>query len=286
MTVSPQEVSEQRQKKEIRDRWFLSAPALILILAAGVGPLVIVVSGTEGWRTFAIGASIMVLAAIPLRWTRDPAPAARPSLGFSVWTFARVAHGTDTFDLNLQVRGRHMIANATAALVVSQVAGVDRYAALRELADFGAAEGRGQTIRLGPNEKPLVLVDESYNANVASMNAAMEVFASVAAPGGKKLLVLGDMLELGPYERGGHEMVGLRAAQVASVLLTLGERAHLIAEAARRAGMKKSSVLEFNEFDPLMDWLKSNLTKEDSVLIKGSHGLLMDRIASMLEARS
>jgi UDP-N-acetylmuramyl pentapeptide synthase len=50
--------------------------------------------------------------------------------------------------------------------------------------------------------------------------------------------------------------------------------------------MKKSSVFEFNEFEPLMDWLKTNLTKEDAVLIKGSHGLRMDRIASMLEARS
>jgi len=94
------------------------------------------------------------------------------------------------------------------------------------------------------------------------------------------------MLELGPYERGGHEMVGLRAAQVVNVLLTLGERAHMIAEAARRAGMKKSLVIEFKEFEPLMDWLKVNLTKEDAVLIKGSHGLHMDRITSLLDARS
>ena len=81
-------------------------------------------------------------------------------------------------------------------------------------------------------------------------------------------------------------MVGLRAAQVANVLLTLGERAHIIADAARRAGMKKSSILEFTEFDPLMDWLKANLTNKDAVLIKGSHGLRMDRITSMLENRS
>jgi UDP-N-acetylmuramyl pentapeptide synthase len=73
---------------------------------------------------------------------------------------------------------------------------------------------------------------------------------------------------------------------VANLLLTLGERGHIIAEAARRAGMKKTSIFEFNEFEPLIDWLKANLTKEDTVLIKGSHGLRMDRIASMLESRS
>jgi len=103
---------------------------------------------------------------------------------------------------------------------------------------------------------------------------------------GHKVAVLGEMLELGPYERSGHEMVGLRAAQVADFLLTLGERAHTIAEAARRAGMKKSSILEFDEFEPLLEWLRNNLTKEDAVLIKGSHGLRMDRITSMLESRS
>jgi len=94
------------------------------------------------------------------------------------------------------------------------------------------------------------------------------------------------MLELGQYERGGHEMVGLRAAQVANILLTLGQRAHIFAEAARRAGMKKTSILEFEEFEPLLEWLRNNLTEKDTVLIKGSHGLHMDRIASLLEVRS
>jgi UDP-N-acetylmuramyl pentapeptide synthase len=50
--------------------------------------------------------------------------------------------------------------------------------------------------------------------------------------------------------------------------------------------MKKSAVREFDEFEPLLEWLLNNLTKDDAVLIKGSHGLRMDRITSMLEARS
>jgi UDP-N-acetylmuramyl pentapeptide synthase len=60
----------------------------------------------------------------------------------------------------------------------------------------------------------------------------------------------------------------------------------MIAEAARRAGMKRASIFEFDDFDLLMDWLLANLSREDTVLIKGSHGLRMDRITSMLEARS
>jgi len=103
---------------------------------------------------------------------------------------------------------------------------------------------------------------------------------------GRKVAVLGDMLELGPYERGGHEMVGLRAAQVAEMVVTLGPRARIIADAARRAGMKKTAIVEFDDIAPLMEWLKTNLTKKDVVLIKGSHGLQMDRITASLEVRS
>ena len=103
---------------------------------------------------------------------------------------------------------------------------------------------------------------------------------------GHKIAVLGDMLELGQYERQGHEMVGLRAAQVADTLLTLGTRAQMISRAARRAGMRKSSVLEFEDLDLIVDWLNANLSNDDSVLIKGSHGLRMDRIVNALEVRS
>jgi UDP-N-acetylmuramoyl-tripeptide--D-alanyl-D-alanine ligase len=94
------------------------------------------------------------------------------------------------------------------------------------------------------------------------------------------------MLELGPYERQGHEMVGMRAAQVAHTLLTLGPRARTIAESARRAGMRGNRVIEFQEQAPIVTWLKQNLSGSDAVLIKGSHGLRMDRITAALETRS
>jgi UDP-N-acetylmuramoyl-tripeptide--D-alanyl-D-alanine ligase len=78
----------------------------------------------------------------------------------------------------------------------------------------------------------------------------------------------------------------MRVAQVAKTLITLGPRAHIIAEAARRAGIKPSSILEFEELEPIVDWLNKNLTTNDSVLIKGSHGLRMDRITASLEVSS
>ena len=75
-------------------------------------------------------------------------------------------------------------------------------------------------------------------------------------------------------------------ARVADVLLTLGTRGHLIAESARKSGMNRSNIHEFTELDPIVDWLTKNLTSNDAVLIKGSHGLRMDRISAALEVRS
>jgi UDP-N-acetylmuramoyl-tripeptide--D-alanyl-D-alanine ligase len=133
------------------------------------------------------------------------------------------------------------------------------------------------------SETGALILDDTYNASPESMLAALNLLSELD---GRKIAVLGDMLELGPYEKQGHEMVGLRAAQVARTLLTLGPRGHLIADAARRAGMSPRQVIEFDESEPIIEWLKKNLSEKDSVLIKGSHGLRMDRITAALEVRS
>src|SRR6476646_855647 len=191
----------------------------------------------------------------------------------------RLHYQGETLHVRIPLIGRHSVHTALRAAAVGLVEGMNWQEILEGL-NQGHTQLRLAVVR---SQTGALLLDDTYNASPESMLAALNLLDELE---GRKVAVLGDMLELGPYERGGHEMVGLRAAQVANVLLTLGERAHMIAEAARRAGMKKSSVIEFNEFEPLIDWLRTNLTKEDAVLIKGSHGLRMDRITSMLEARS
>jgi UDP-N-acetylmuramoyl-tripeptide--D-alanyl-D-alanine ligase len=133
------------------------------------------------------------------------------------------------------------------------------------------------------SETGALILDDTYNASPESMLAALNLLSELD---GRKVAVLGDMLELGPYEKQGHELVGLRAAQVVKVLLTLGPRGNMIAEAARRAGMRPNAVLEFQSPEPVVEWLKKNLSDKDAVLIKGSHGLRMDRITAALEVRS
>jgi len=191
----------------------------------------------------------------------------------------RLHYAGETLHVKIPLIGRHSVHTALRAAAVGLTEGMNWQEILEGL-NQGHTQLRLAAVR---SETGALLLDDTYNASPESMLAALNLLDELD---GRKVAVLGDMLELGPYERGGHEMVGLRAAQVADVLLTLGERAHIFAEAARRAGMKKSSILEFNEYDPLVEWLKTNLTKDDAVLIKGSHGLRMDRITSLLEVRS
>ena len=191
----------------------------------------------------------------------------------------RLHYQGETLHVRIPLIGRHSVHTALRAAAVGLAEGMNWQEVLEGLHQ-GHTQLRLAAVR---TQTGALLLDDTYNASPESMLAALNLLDEL---GGRKVAVLGDMLELGPYERTGHEMVGLRAAQVANVLLTLGERAHLIADAARRAGMRKTSIVEFREFEPLMEWLKANLSKEDAVLIKGSHGQRMDRIASMLEARS
>jgi len=199
-------------------------------------------------------------------------------LGLEGIRFRLHYHG-ETLHVKIPLIGRHSVHTALRAAAVGLADGMNWQEILE-----GLSQGHNQ-LRLAVvrSQTGALLLDDTYNASPESVLAALNLLDELD---GRKVAVLGDMLELGPYERSGHEMVGMRAAQVASTLVTLGPRAHMIADAARRAGMKKQSVIEFEEFDPLMEWLKANLTSKDAVLIKGSHGLRMDRITSMLEAWS
>jgi len=191
----------------------------------------------------------------------------------------RIHYQGETLHVKIPLIGRHSVHTALRAAAVGLAEDMNWQEILE-----GLSQGHNQ-LRLAAvrSKNGALLLDDTYNASPESMLAALNLLSELD---GRKVAVLGDMLELGQYERGGHEMVGLRAAQVTQVLVTLGERAHIFAEAARRAGMKKSDIVEFEEINPLMEWLQVNLLKDDVVLIKGSHGLRMDRITALLEVRS
>ncbi len=196
-------------------------------------------------------------------------------------SFAKVVHGDQQYELALGVSGRHMLSNATAALAAAQLAGIDPAVALRALAGFGAQPGRGLRQRLGPPSNPLLLIDESYNANTASMSAALEVFGSVTAPG-RKVLVLGDMLELG-------EQSAILHAGLASVVRASGaDRVHLVGAgmAALAAALPDTLVASHSQTaTEAEDVIVSDLAYGDALMIKGSNGVGLARIVNAVIAR-
>lgn len=191
----------------------------------------------------------------------------------------RLHYKSEVLHARVPMIGRHSVHTVLRAASVGLNDGLTWQEILEGLS-HGHAQLRLVAVR---SEIGALILDDTYNASPESMLAALNLLGELD---GRKIAVLGDMLELGPYERQGHEMVGMRAAQVAKILITLGARGHMIAEAARRARMKPTNILEFESPEPIVDWLKQNLTSNDTVLIKGSHGLRMDRITAALEVRS
>lgn len=125
-----------------------------------------------------------------------------------------------------------------------------------------------------------MLLDDSYNASPESTLAALNLLGELQ---GRKIAVLGGMLELGQYEKHGHEMVGIRAAEIVDQLITFGPHAKMIAGAALKAGLPSAKINHYEELQQVVSQLQNTLKEGDVVLVKGSHGLRMDHIVSALE---
>ncbi len=191
----------------------------------------------------------------------------------------RLHYKNEIIHTHVPLIGRHSVHTVLRAASVGLNDDLDWQEILEGL-KRGRAQLRLSTVR---SKNGALILDDTYNASPESMLAALSLLDEMD---GRKIAVLGDMLELGPYEKQGHEMVGMRAAQVAKILVTLGTRAHIIADSARRAGFKSANIFEFEESASVIEWLNKNLTSTDAALIKGSHGLRMDRITAALEVDS
>ena len=178
----------------------------------------------------------------------------------------------------IPVEGGHMAANAVAALAIADLCEIPAAVAIGALEQFEAPEGRGLTARLGPAENPLLLVDQSYNANMASMAATLAVFASQTPPKGEKVLVLGDMLEMGT------QGPALHASLADAVLATGSTRIFLVgpvmAHLAEALGKKNVSG-HADDINDIQDAILASLAYGDAVMVKGSKGV---RLAGLVKA--
>jgi len=125
-----------------------------------------------------------------------------------------------------------------------------------------------------------LILDDTYNASPDSTVAALNLLADLD---GRKVAVLGDMLELGQYEEDGHQRIGIRAAEVADELVFVGQRTKTSLSSALESGFPAQKAHWFAQPSEATEYLRKILKNGDVVLIKGSNAMHMDQIVSALE---
>ncbi len=172
-----------------------------------------------------------------------------------------------TFPITLPVEGRHFVTDALAAVAVGEYFGIRQENIQAALGAFQNMQGRQEIFQC----RGVTVISDCYNAGPESMAAALEVLGNRT---GRRIAVLGDMLELGNYSQKAHETVGALAAQKADVLLTYGERSLAMAQSAREKGL--SQVQSYLDRDEMTKDLKKLAKPGDTVLFKGSNGMHLD----------
>ena len=179
--------------------------------------------------------------------------------------------------------GRHSVQTALRAAALGLVEGLGWEEILT-----GLQSVPGQ-IRLVvvPGINGSTVVDDTYNASPVSTIAALNLLADLEPTRqGRRVAVLGDMLELGHYTDEGHKLVGRRAADVVDLLVTVGELGHEIGAEALDVGFDHSQVHQLADHESAIALLKTELRQDDIVLIKGSRAVGMDLIVTeIIESR-
>ncbi len=185
-----------------------------------------------------------------------------------------------TYPVRLPVWGRHNVANALAAAAAAFCLNVPDATVVQGLEGFARLRGRMELHPLGDG---VVLIDDTYNANPLSVSAALNVLTEMAGEG-RRIAVLGDMLELGDQSEALHFEVGTKGAACLDLLLLVGQEAAAIGRGAVQGGMRPETVFHCADHEEAAVLLRRLLRPGDRVLLKGSRGMRMERVRQILEA--
>ena len=188
-------------------------------------------------------------------------------------------HGRQAERIRLNYLGRHNVTNALGAAALSLGAGVSLAAVRR-----GLAQAKPFTMRMQRQSwRGVGVINDCYNANPGSMQAALETLALIGGRG-KKIAVLGDMFELGKHSAREHRELGRMAARAKiHQLYLLGDQARQVRAGALRAGMKAEQVVIGADHGQVAECLRRQLRRGDWLLVKGSRGMKMERVLQELK---
>lgn len=188
------------------------------------------------------------------------------------------------FDKTLSVRlpylGYCNIYNALAALATGYSLGIQEEAMTRGLENYQRMSQRNEHIR----HKGIDLINDAYNANPRSMTEALKTLGNFKTHG-RRIFVIGDMLELGDRSIAAHQKLGEEiAASEVNTLVAVGKLAGLSAKSARILAGEKIQVLEFADHEEAADFLSREAVSGDCVMFKGSRGAAMEKILQIFIA--
>jgi UDP-N-acetylmuramoyl-tripeptide--D-alanyl-D-alanine ligase len=178
----------------------------------------------------------------------------------------------------LNVPGRHNVSNALAAAAAAHSIGIGVDLIVRGLEKFTPVSGRMEVVQ---GEDGVLFIEDGYNANPHSVRVALESLDEMGGSG-RRIAVLGDMLELGTAAAGFHREAGWVAAKRCDYLLLMGEMAGHTSAGARERGMAGERVRVVGSHREAAEHLRRILRPGDRVLIKGSRGMKMEKIGAAL----
>jgi UDP-N-acetylmuramoyl-tripeptide--D-alanyl-D-alanine ligase len=183
--------------------------------------------------------------------------------------------------LKLPLLGRHNATNAVAAFSVAREAGVPSTKTIRALEKLTAGDKRGEVLTLGG----ATIINDSYNSNPEALQSMIQ--ALTARPALRRILIAGEMLELGTHAPELHAACG-RAAAEAGIDIIVGVRGnaqHLVASATD-AGVTGVAAIFLPDAEAAGHWLRENIKLGDVVLVKGSRGVHLERAIAVLTSPS
>jgi UDP-N-acetylmuramoyl-tripeptide--D-alanyl-D-alanine ligase len=191
-----------------------------------------------------------------------------------------IRHGRDRVPVTLQVPGAQNVLNALAASAVAFCMNVSADRIAEGLSRFTGMEGRFM-VRALPGGA--CLVDDTYNANPFSLRAALDSLKGLAADGGRVIIGLGEMLELGEETIPAHVEAGAMVAETgAHYFVAMGEHAREMIRGALENGFPSDRAAVAKSHEDMAERIRAIMQEHDLVLLKGSRGTGLDKVARML----
>ncbi len=184
-------------------------------------------------------------------------------------------------EIEIKHSALHNVSNALAAISCGLIFGLDISEMKERIQSFDSPDMRLKEIKL----KDCVVFDDSYNSNPQSLKQAIDVLCR-QSQAARRILVMGDMLELGKKSEEFHAYFGTYVSKKpVDILVTTGEFSKFAADTAKKSGMNSACVFHFEDRSTLIEFLHVNIKPGDVILVKGSRSMQMEKIVAALTER-